>query len=129
MIKRVVLAVAVVIALLAGGLIVWDAVTSRMTSDRVRDRTAYWNSVVHSGVAIGQPRDQAERWLRKTLPDHRSDPGLYDSRRRSLVASAEAVEVVGSHFPCAEWVIIVDIQLDASNRVASRDVRTSGICV
>ena len=126
-IKRIVMLGALVLGIAVVSLIAWGEVTSRLTSDRIRNRTAYWTSAVGQGVPIGEPRDQAERWLRRT-PQVR-DADVYDPDRHALVASIETVQVIGAKFPCAAWVILVEIQLGPDDRVTSRKVRNSGICV
>ena len=105
----------------------WFEIASSITSHKLQARTTYWRGVVDSGVALGQPGSQAERWFRSRFPagvDDVSVPGQH-----SLVASAETIPVIGLTFPCAEWVIVVDIQVGPDNRVASRDVHTAGACV
>ena len=126
-IKRIVMLGALVLGIVVVSLIAWREVTSRLTSDRIRNRTAYWTSAVDLGVPIGEPRDHAERWLRRTT--RVGDGDVYDPDQHALVASAETVQVVGSKFPCAAWVIVIEIQLSPDGRVTSRNVRDSGICV
>lgn len=121
--------VGIALGVLIVSLVVWEVVAHRFTSHRLDERSAYWTSVVRSGVAVGDTRDQAERWLLKTFARPIDDPKSYDPNPRSLSAGAETVEVVGSHYPCAAWEIEVDIQLGPDNRVASRGVRLVGACV
>ncbi|HEX7947208.1 MAG TPA: hypothetical protein VF495_21265 [Phenylobacterium sp.] len=129
MTRRVLWAVALGLGVLIVSLFTWDAVTRQITSNRLRDRTAYWSAAVGSGVRVGETREEAERWLRKTFRTQPGNRDFYDEYNHSLVASAETIEVVGVTFPCAAWMILVDIELGADGRVTSRTVKTAGACV
>jgi hypothetical protein len=122
--NRIMLACAVMVGVLVVSLIVREEVASRVTSIRLHNRIAYWTSVLNSAVAVGEPRSQAQQWLRKTFPNQPAG-----TEQHLLVASAETIDVVGTHFPCAAWVIIIDIQLGPNDRVTSREVKDSGICL
>jgi hypothetical protein len=128
-IKRIGLAGAVALGTLIVSLVIWDEIASQITSDRLHAWTAYWNAVVNSEVRVGGPRDQAERWLSQTVPSQTSGSGVYDPQKHAIVASAETVNIVGMHFPCSAWIILIEIQFSPANRVTARKVTTRGICL
>jgi hypothetical protein len=128
-IGRTALAVGTAFCIVVAGLGTWLAITERITAGRLRDRTAYWNAAVSSGVAVGDTRRQAEEWFRETYPHSERARAFYRPDRHALVGDAEVVKVMGLKFPCAAWYIAVEVQLGPDDRVVSRGAKMEGICV
>ena len=127
MLKKVALWGLAAVGLLVVGFFVWGELTARLTAQKVQDRMAYWRSVVDRGVGVGERREEAEAWLRNKFPN-RTMPA-YDPGDPELVVSPESVDVIGSHFPCAAWIILITVHVGHDGRVISREVTDAGMCV
>jgi len=125
--KWAALATALLFGILLISLVAWAEVGSRQTSERLRSRREHWTRVVELGVPVGTAREDAERFLRTTVPADRAPS--YDPDQHELVAAVESLDVVGLTFPCGSWVLVAQVHIGPDNRVTSRSVTQAGICV
>ncbi|MDP9103067.1 MAG: hypothetical protein M3N05_03550 [Pseudomonadota bacterium] len=126
--KRAALGAVLLLVLYVGVQIASYRAAADDTNRRVLAKTSYWRSVVNASVPVGENRKEAEIWLAKTFPEHAS-LGFYDQHQNRLKAMADTIEVTKPDLVCVSWTILIDIQLDADGKVASRDVTYIGTCL
>jgi hypothetical protein len=97
----------------------------------------YWRTAIEQHVAIGERRSDVEAWFRTQRERLDGPPRYYQHPsprydrappERVLIAS-QTIDAEGVKFPCKFWTVLIDINLDENDRVASRKVSKAGMCL
>jgi hypothetical protein len=126
---RIIMASGAGFVILILSLLLWSGITSRMTSEKIDARDSYWRSVVNAAVSVGEPRVEAENWLARKISHRYRVTDFYNLNDNSLALPVETIRVTGPPFPCSAWEIEVRIQFGRDNRVRSRTISNSGLCL
>ncbi|TKB45972.1 hypothetical protein [Thalassotalea mangrovi] len=97
---------------------------SKNNNHLLDERMQYWEITLESNVTKGTSRESIKQWALKNSIEFFENP-----ETKSLYANVETIADSGIGFPCSEWNIILEIQLDDNEVSIGHSISSVGTCV
>jgi len=91
---------------------------------KLDERVQHWKLVLDENVPLGTSKEAIDKWASENSIEFSENPTLM-----KLFANVEQVPDTGIGFPCSEWNIILEVQLDKNRLSKSNSISTVGSCI